>query len=134
MRLRGRLSIWKDGVVFAILIVVLLVKPTGILGPSRRWKKCKEGETDYEKTRSAIRIPMPARYVINLIHRGGLVRPQFADPERRHHQLLSGILITVGINIILATSLNVATGYLGQLPLGHAGFHGRWRLTQAVSS
>lgn len=33
-----------------------------------------------------------------------------------------GILITVGINVILATSLNVACGYLGQLPLGHAGF------------
>jgi len=32
------------------------------------------------------------------------------------------ILILVGINIILAVSLNVATGYLGQLPLGHAGF------------
>ena len=28
----------------------------------------------------------------------------------------------MGINIILAVSLNVATGYLGQLPLGHAGF------------
>ena len=28
----ARLSTWKDGVVFAILIVVLLVKPTGILG------------------------------------------------------------------------------------------------------
>ena len=26
------LSTWKDGVVFAILIVVLLLKPTGILG------------------------------------------------------------------------------------------------------
>ena len=26
------LSVWKDGAVFAILIVVLLVKPTGILG------------------------------------------------------------------------------------------------------
>ena len=26
------LSVWKDGVVFAILIVVLLVRPTGILG------------------------------------------------------------------------------------------------------
>lgn len=26
------LSVWKDGVVFAVLIVVLLVKPTGILG------------------------------------------------------------------------------------------------------
>jgi branched-chain amino acid transport system permease protein len=28
----------------------------------------------------------------------------------------------IGINIILAVSLNLATGYLGQLPLGHAGF------------
>jgi branched-chain amino acid transport system permease protein len=28
----AQLSVWKDGVVFAILIVVLLVKPTGILG------------------------------------------------------------------------------------------------------
>ena len=26
------LSVWKDGVVFAILILVLLIKPTGILG------------------------------------------------------------------------------------------------------
>jgi len=28
------LSVWKDGVVFAILIIVLLVKPTGLLGRS----------------------------------------------------------------------------------------------------
>ena len=28
------LSVWKDGVVFAILIVVLLVKPSGLLGRS----------------------------------------------------------------------------------------------------
>lgn len=35
---------------------------------------------------------------------------------------VAGILITAGIYIILAVSLNVATGYLGQLPLGHAGF------------
>jgi len=33
-----------------------------------------------------------------------------------------GILITIGINVILATSLNLSCGYLGQLPLGHAGF------------
>lgn len=32
------------------------------------------------------------------------------------------ILIPVGYNIILAVSLNLAAGYLGQLPLGHAGF------------
>jgi len=28
------LSTWVDGVVFGILIVVLLVKPTGFMGPS----------------------------------------------------------------------------------------------------
>lgn len=70
-----------------------------------------------------IRIPMPLRYVINtalilalwavlstLISNGTITR------------YWTGILIMVGINIILATSLNIATGYLGQLPLGHAGF------------
>ena len=32
------LSVWRDGVVFAILIIVLLVKPTGILGRPMREK------------------------------------------------------------------------------------------------
>lgn len=34
----------------------------------------------------------------------------------------SGIITMVGINIILAVSLNLATGFLGELVLGHAGF------------
>lgn len=34
----------------------------------------------------------------------------------------SKVIMLIGINIILAESLNIATGYLGQLPLGHAGF------------
>ncbi len=34
----------------------------------------------------------------------------------------SGIVLMVGINIIMATSLNLTTGFLGQLALGHAGF------------
>lgn len=33
-----------------------------------------------------------------------------------------GILISVCINVILVVSLNVTTGFLGQLTLGHAGF------------
>jgi branched-chain amino acid transport system permease protein len=66
---------------------------------------------------------MLARYVINfalmvlfivvgnsVISSGMLTRAQGA------------IVIEVGIFIILAVSLNVAAGYLGQLPLGHAGF------------
>ena len=32
------LSVWKDGVVFAILIIVLIVKPTGILGKTMNEK------------------------------------------------------------------------------------------------
>ncbi len=34
----------------------------------------------------------------------------------------ANMLIPVGYNIIMAVSLNLACGYLGQLPLGHAGF------------
>src|SRR5438067_12556216 len=35
---------------------------------------------------------------------------------------LYNIAITIGINIILATSLNLVNGYTGQFSLGHAGF------------
>ncbi len=35
---------------------------------------------------------------------------------------LQGILMIICINIILATSLNITTGFLGQIALGHAGF------------
>ena len=34
----------------------------------------------------------------------------------------SGILVVACINVVLATSLNLASGYLGQLTLGHAAF------------
>jgi len=37
-------------------------------------------------------------------------------------QYYSGIIMMIGINVILAVSLNLATGFLGQLVLGHAGF------------
>ena len=68
-------------------------------------------------------LPMPARYAINavlvllflvigesMISGGVVIRYQ------------TGVLEQVGIYIIMAVSLNIATGYLGQLPLGHAGF------------
>ncbi len=69
------------------------------------------------------RLPMAARYAINavlvlvvlvigelMIDGGAITRYQ------------STVLEQVGVYIILAVSLNIATGYLGQLPLGHAGF------------
>ena len=68
-------------------------------------------------------IPMPLRYAINavlfalflligtLLIKGGAISGY-----------ASKVIVLIGINIILTVSLNVATGYLGQLPLGHAGF------------
>lgn len=38
------------------------------------------------------------------------------------NQYYKGILISVCINVILVVSLNITTGILGQLTLGHAGF------------
>lgn len=75
------------------------------------------------KTKTAIRIPMPLRYAINLVLIVALYMLIMALVSAGViTNYWSGILITVGINIILAVSLNIATGYLGQLPLGHAGF------------
>lgn len=70
------------------------------------------------------RIPVWARYLINsALFAAFLILIYFMAKNK---MLLSNsnskILMLIGINIILAVSLNVATGYLGQLPLGHAGF------------
>lgn len=66
---------------------------------------------------------MPVRYGINLLLTAGLWGVFVAlILSGSITNYWTGLFITVGINIILAVSLNVATGYLGQLPLGHAGF------------
>ncbi|WP_050635814.1 branched-chain amino acid ABC transporter permease [Candidatus Stoquefichus sp. SB1] len=46
----------------------------------------------------------------------------------------SGIMIMACINIVLATSLNLASGYLGQLTLGHAGFMSVGAYVSAICS
>ncbi len=113
------LSAWKDAVTFAILIIVLLVKPTGFLGVVRCRKRCKG---DWKMNTKRKTLKMPVRYLMNAV----LVALLFVGLSYLTQNVLSTyqnkVLMTVGINIILAVSLNVATGYLGQLPLGHAGF------------
>lgn len=69
------------------------------------------------------RIPMLARYAINtallvaLLVGGNLVMSSGLTSRAQN-----SVILQVGIYVILAVSLNIATGYLGQLPLGHAGF------------
>ena len=45
---------------------------------------------------------------------------------------LNTLFIQIGYSIIMATSLNLACGYLGELPLGHAGFMSVGAYTAAV--
>lgn len=45
-----------------------------------------------------------------------------------------GIIMIIGINVILAVSLNLTTGFLGQLALGHAGFMGIGAYGAAIAS
>lgn len=42
------------------------------------------------------------------------------------------VLLLIGINIIVASSINLAVGYLGQLVLGHAGFMAVGAYTAAI--
>jgi len=70
------------------------------------------------------KLKTPARYGINtaltvLLY---VLLSLIVSATGLRGEYYKGIIITVGINVILATSLNVVCGYLGQLPLGHAGF------------
>ena len=70
------------------------------------------------------KIKTPFRYIINTVLTIILwaLLTVFVSSSGLKGEYYRGILITIGINIILATSLNIVCGYLGQLPLGHAGF------------
>jgi branched-chain amino acid transport system permease protein len=68
-------------------------------------------------------LPMPARYAINAVLVVlFLVIGESMIGSGVVSRYQTGVLEQIGIYIIMAVSLNIATGYLGQLPLGHAGF------------
>lgn len=56
----------------------------------------------------------------------GLIKTNVLNPY------YTQILIIIGINIILASSLNLITGFTGQLTLGHAGFMSIGGYTAAI--
>lgn len=65
-------------------------------------------------------------YKSYIINAAGIVLPYVIIIILTNAKLINnyyqGILMLVCINIILAVSLNITTGFLGQLALGHAGF------------
>lgn len=73
--------------------------------------------------RMLMNMPVWLRYLVNtvlftaLLTAGTVMINSGAISNYR-----SKVILLCGINMILALSLNIATGFLGQLPLGHAGF------------
>ena len=68
-------------------------------------------------------ISMPVRYLINIVAIAVfMLIGNLIISEGIKNRTYTTILLQVGVYIILAVSLNISTGYLGQLPLGHAGF------------
>ena len=62
-------------------------------------------------------------YIVNTVAIVALfIVGQFMTTSGMLSRYYTGIVMMVGINIILTASLNLTTGYLGQLALGHAGF------------
>lgn len=76
---------------------------------------------------------MPLRYLINIVlFAAFLFVMNMLITGGTISKYYSGVISSIGISIILAVSLNVATGYLGQLPLGHAGFMAVGAYTSAL--
>ncbi len=76
---------------------------------------------------------MPVRYLINaLLFVAFLIVGLSLIQSGVITKYYTKVLMLIGINIILTVSLNIATGYLGQLPLGHAGFMAVGAYTAAI--
>lgn len=68
-------------------------------------------------------LPMVTRYIINAVLTALVITiGELLISGGAINRYQSTVLEQMAVNIILAVSLNIATGYLGQLPLGHAGF------------
>ena len=97
---------------YALIIIVLLLKPSGLFGT----KKGAE-ELDFRKYLNWIFFIVACLAPILL-----------TDRYHRHLLVLSGIFA------ILALSLDIIMGYLGELSLGHAAFFGLGAYVSALLS
>lgn len=71
---------------------------------------------------NAVAVTALYAIIMSLINGGAINRYQ------------EGIIMMIGISIILAVSLNLTTGFLGQLALGHAGFMGIGAYASAIAT
>ena len=109
-------SSWRDAVAFGFLILVLLVRPEGLFG------RVDGGEGLMRVRALAVRSRGPAWL-------RGVAAVLVAIAVLALLQLLVGdcpffvyLASLVGVNVILAVSLNIVNGMTGQFSIGHAGF------------
>ncbi|MDR1239871.1 MAG: branched-chain amino acid ABC transporter permease [Treponema sp.] len=65
---------------------------------------------------------------------GGLVLIVILAARGLINQYIQSVLMSVGINIIFASSLNIVNGYMGEFSCGHAGFMAVGAYTSSVIS
>lgn len=61
--------------------------------------------------------------LITILLKGGMLNRQYRS-----------LLVPIGVNIMLAVSLNLVTGFLGELSLGHACFMSIGAYTSSLTS
>ena len=82
--------------------------------------------------KDTVKVPWKA-YILNafctvliFVALSGMIEAKVID------KYIQGIIMLVFVNIILAVSLNLTTGFLGQIALGHAGFMSIGAYTSAI--
>lgn len=73
----------------------------------------------YKKTGTVFTVKNLIELAVIIVVFAGIMFLMEGGFATRH---LKSLIVPVGINIILAVSLNLTTGFLGELSLGHAGF------------
>ena len=115
---------WKDVVAFVLLVVILLFRPTGLLGESlgkgtgmsvfTTAVGPRQGSAEAGQDR-----PVGASSCVFLFVLPLLNIPIITTPDSD----FGGVLFTVSTYVLVALGLNIVVGYAGLLDLGYVGFY-----------
>lgn len=120
-------SAWRDAIAFALLVGVLVFKPTGLLG--------HRGLDKVERTNLSV-FPLPSVPKLDLRRASILVPIAIALvlPAIVHDQYYLRILTIMAMSGTIALSLNLIAGFAGIISLGHAAFYGFGAYATAIMS
>lgn len=120
-------SAWRDAIAFALLVAVLVFKPTGLLG--------HRGLDKVERTNLSV-FPLPPTPKLDL-RRPALFLPvllALALPLVVKDAYYLRILTIMMMSGMMALSLNLIAGFAGLVSLGHAAFYGFGAYATAILS